>query len=220
VTLVVEHQDGSGLQRCVGINGSSAIADTVLANSGVEYADIGSTTGYGDELCQVDNEPSTFPSPCLLPGQPWWSMWVSSGGGPWHASSYAVSTLQLNSGDALGLRFDGANSQSRPPPPNIACPQPASPTRAAASHAPGPRNTTAASSSSAHTSTSGASASRPTSTSQAQPAATATGAALALRTTASDQLVSDRDAISWVMLFAFAAGGSLLGLLTVRVVRR
>lgn len=215
VTVVVEHspmvEDGDTVQRCVGIDGSSATAQTVLNNSGLESA------SAGGELCQVDNEPASFTSPCLQPSNPYyWAIFFSTNGKSWQYSSYGVSTLQLSSGEALGLRYETGSSV--PTLPSIACPPPATPVQPLSSNHSGSvgsgttplKQTASATSSPAHV----------VPTNQPLQTKTPTGAVLAIHTAAASHPPSNGGAINWTILFACLAGGGLLGLGSVQVARR
>lgn len=223
VTLVVEHGDGTSLQRCVGINGTSAIAETVLTNSGVQY--YAPSTAAGVELCQVDNEPATgsFPVPCLQNGtQYYWGIFLWNHTS-WQYASHGISALQLNSGDALGLRFESVSGQSAPPAPTVVCPAPTSSTSALS-----PRNlaSSAGRTSSYGTSTNmhaaggGAPQAAGTTSGSDTQATAAAGAVLALHTTAATHSPPPAGGISWTILFACLACGGLLGLVSVQLARR
>jgi len=210
VTLVVEHQDGTSLQRCVGINGSSTTASTVLSSSGVEY------DAPNGELCQVDNDPATgsYPVPCLLGGHPYWAIWVRQADGSWKYAQYGISNSQLllSSGDTLGLRLELGMDQ--PVLPSIICPQPASSTPTASG---GGSGGSAASSGQA---SSVAQHAAPSTSTHATATATPTGATLGIRSVATSHSPSDAGGISWVLLFSCMAGGGLLGRIVVQVIRR
>ncbi|MFN2582965.1 MAG: hypothetical protein ABR498_09530, partial [Candidatus Dormibacteria bacterium] len=102
---------------CVGFDGGSITGEQILQASGVEYA----TSSYGsmgDAVCQIDEEPSSYPPGCWTSSSPYWAMFVSRAGGGWSVSSRGVSSQTFADGDAEGFRYD---SQSGAPA------QPASP---------------------------------------------------------------------------------------------
>jgi hypothetical protein len=216
VTVVVEHSpavtDGNIQQRCVGIDGSSATAQTVLSSSDLESA------SAGGELCQVDNEPTSFTSPCLQPSDPYyWAIFFSINGKSWQYSSYGISTLQLSSGESLGLRYETGSSV--PVLPSIACPPPASSAQSLSSN----RSLSASSGAAPlkQTASAPSSAAHVAPTNQPLQTKTPTGAVLAIHSVAADpHPLSNGGAINWTILFACLAGGGLLGLGSVQVARR
>jgi hypothetical protein len=121
VPVVVEHGNGAVVRVCVGFSGSSIGAEEALGASGL-HPGVDSSSGYGDEVCQIDGEPATYdPQNCLNAGKPFWSLWVSRGGGGWALSPVGVSSLSLGDGDAEGWHFD-TGSAGAPPSPRGTCP--------------------------------------------------------------------------------------------------
>src|SRR5207244_8679503 len=53
--VVVQHQSGQTVQRCVGFNGSTVDAVTLMKESKIEYQ--AQTTSFGLGVCQIDHEP-------------------------------------------------------------------------------------------------------------------------------------------------------------------
>jgi hypothetical protein len=123
VALVVEHKNGALVRVCVGFSGPTISAEDALRASGLELG-VNSSGGYGDEVCQIDNEPASYPPECLQQGQPFWSLWVSRADGGWTLSPVGVSSLTLADGDAEGWHFDNGGGAA-PPSPHGTCPVPA-----------------------------------------------------------------------------------------------
>ena len=214
--MVVEHGDGSVLQFCVGISGSSASGETVLTHSGVQYSTI-SYSGMGEAVCQIDHEPQSYPPGCFQSGSPYWEIFVSRAGGAWNASQTGISTLQLNSGDVLGFRYE--NGSAVPARLDIACPPPAVASQPASSAAP-QRATSAppAQPSNAATVALHQATASPTIT---VPGKTPTGAVSALHSAASAATYPAPDSgPSFGLLFAFLCGGGLIGLMVLQFVLR
>jgi hypothetical protein len=127
--VVVEH--GNGVQRmpCVAFAGDSINGYDLLVASGIENG----TKDYGGSLgravCQVDNEPTTYPDSCFSSGGRYWAIFTSRHGGSWQVSSHGVSTLSFADGDAEGFRYDDQGG-SLPAPDRSAsglCPPPSTP---------------------------------------------------------------------------------------------
>ena len=122
--LVVEHSDGSGhgagavIRVCVPFTGDSITGDMLLRDSGVPYA----TGDSGQAVCQIDNEPAQFQPQCLSSGNPYWAMFISSGGGSWTYSSLGFASQAFHDGDAEGFRFEGQSDGTTPPSPSGVCP--------------------------------------------------------------------------------------------------
>ncbi|MGA3183020.1 MAG: hypothetical protein ABSE52_00265 [Candidatus Dormibacteria bacterium] len=114
VALVVELGDGESVGRCVGFNASSISGDEVLRASGLEYA----TQGYGSlgqAVCQVDEEPAAY-STCLPSSGSYWALFTARGGGAWQPADVGISSVELASGDAEGLRYDPETGPDPAPP--------------------------------------------------------------------------------------------------------
>ena len=140
--LVVEHGDGRVLRYCVGFSGPSVTGEQLLQLAhqefGLEYAVV-HFSQYGDGVCQIDYEPTSYPPSCFA-GGPYWDMFVSRGGGAWTGSNLGASSQTFGNGDAEGWHWTSANSYpptspagvcSSTPPPAAATPVP---TRAPASN--------------------------------------------------------------------------------------
>jgi hypothetical protein len=127
--LVVEHSNGAVIKVCVSFTADSITGDQLLASSGVQYAtaDYGST---GKAVCQIDGEPSSYPSGCWTASSPYWAMFVSRAGASWQVSSLGISSQTFRDGDAEGFRYESQSSSAVPPSPAGVCPLPSSPTPA------------------------------------------------------------------------------------------
>ena len=111
--VVVEHQSGRAVQRCVGFDGAAVDAATLMKRSKIEYQ--AQTTSFGLGVCQVDNEPARF-SECFPQGQPYWSLWLESGG-TWTMSQVGFSQVKLKDHEALGWHYVATTGPSPSPPP-------------------------------------------------------------------------------------------------------
>jgi hypothetical protein len=120
--LVVEHGSGLTIQRCVAFSNATITGQQLLEMSGIEYAT--ATFGFGQAVCQIDNEPAYF-SACLPPSPDlYWAMFVSRSGGPWAASNLGISSQTFADGDAEGFRYDPQTGTAAPPPVATPCPSP------------------------------------------------------------------------------------------------
>jgi hypothetical protein len=121
--LVVEHGSGLTIQRCVAFSSATITGDQLLEMSGIEYA-TATFGGFGQAVCQIDNEPEHF-SACLPPSpDPYWALFVSRGGGPWTVSDRGISSQTFADGDAEGFRYDLQTGTAAPPPVPTSCPSP------------------------------------------------------------------------------------------------
>jgi hypothetical protein len=112
--VVVEHADGSRVRTaCVGFDGANVTGKQALVASGIEYG-FSSNPNYGDAVCQVDNEPASYPPNCFsLPD--YWSIWQAGYGQAWTYASKGVDGVSLGDGDAIGFRYE-----PQPPAPQVA----------------------------------------------------------------------------------------------------
>ena len=126
--LVVEHGDGAVTSVCVAFATTTITGAQLLDLSHVPYAtaDYGS---YGKAVCQVQDEPQSYPPGCWTPSSFYWAMFVSRGGGGWQASSLGISTQTFGDGDAEGFRYESQSDSSTPPSPSGVCPHPVPATR-------------------------------------------------------------------------------------------
>ncbi len=139
IALVVQHGDGSTVTRCIAFSGSSLTGEEVLAQSGLEFK----TVSFGSlsaGVCQVDNEPATFPPTCWTGTSKFWALFVSRKGGAWAPSSLGVSTQVFHDGDAEGLRYESQTVISVPTVKG-SCPSPTPPPAATATPRPTPTPT-------------------------------------------------------------------------------
>jgi hypothetical protein len=111
--LVVEHKSGTTVRRCVGFTGDTIDGETLMKRSGVEYQT--ADTSSGRSVCQIDQEPAHF-STCFPPGQPYWSLWVTSGGG-WSYAQTGYTQIKLHDHEALGWEYVPQTGPSPSPPP-------------------------------------------------------------------------------------------------------
>jgi hypothetical protein len=209
VTLVVEHGDGTVLQRCVGISGTNVSGEAVLAASGVEYSP-------GDELCQVDSEPSSYSPQCLQAGKPYWAIFIAPQGGSWTYANFGITYPQLHSGDALGLRFEtGGHTPDAAP---TAC---AAPTTAPSTHSP---SKTSPANATAYPAAKSQQSAQPAATQNTPATASATtsptGGVKGVATHVANTAVPPTAGISLALLLACLFGGCFLGLFVVRALRR
>ena len=112
--VVVQHQSGQTVQRCVGFNGSTVDAVTLMKESKLEYQT--QTSSYGLGVCQLDHEPAQF-SECFPQGAPYWSLWTEVGGRWVFSNSTFSSQIRLHDGEALGWHYVPQTGPSPAPPP-------------------------------------------------------------------------------------------------------
>jgi hypothetical protein len=119
VAVVVDHGSGAVRTSCVAFDEVQLTGDQVMARSGMEYA---TTTygGLGKAVCQVDNEPASYPPSCWTSTSPYWAMYVSRSGGTWGISSTGVTGQQFRDGDALGWHYVPQSGAGGGPPPSPA----------------------------------------------------------------------------------------------------
>jgi hypothetical protein len=111
---VVQHASGRTVERCVGFGGDTVDAVTLMKQSKIEYqAQPSTSVGLG--VCQIDNEPARF-SECFPKDQPYWSLWVESGGS-WTMSQVGFSDVKLHDGEVLGWHYVPLTEPSPAPPP-------------------------------------------------------------------------------------------------------
>jgi hypothetical protein len=131
VGLVVEHGNGQVIRRCIGFDGSTITAVTVLQASGLEIG-LDTYGSLGAAVCQIDHEPAGYTT-CLPASGSYWVLFISHAGGAWITSATGASSTNVGGGDDVGFRFDPLGGAD-PPPPTAAgtCP-PATPATAAPS---------------------------------------------------------------------------------------
>ena len=113
VEVVVELGNRHVLDRCVNFTGTEIKGTTALRRSGIEFAS--QHFSYGDAVCQIDQEPKSYTS-CFPTGQPYWALFLGSGGGKWKSATTGITAVELKSGQALGWRYDSSSGTAAPPP--------------------------------------------------------------------------------------------------------
>lgn len=111
--VVVEHQSGTTIQRCVGFDGAAIDGMTLMKRSGIEFQS--QTTSFGPAACQIDNEPKQF-TECFPKDQPFWALWVESGGA-WTMSQVGYGQVSIHDRDALGWHYVPQSGPPAYPPP-------------------------------------------------------------------------------------------------------
>lgn len=106
---------GETVKACVAINGTSEVAKDVLGQAGVS---IEGTKAYGDAVvCRVNGVPSATEALVVEGEEPhlesceefppafaYWALWVKdSDDAEWDYATEGVSSLQLSSGQSIGL---------------------------------------------------------------------------------------------------------------------
>ncbi len=118
--VVVEHLSGATIQRCAGFDTPTIDGQTLMDESGVQYAAHALSTGKS--VCQVDNEPRQF-NQCFPQNQPYWALFVETNGA-WASSAGGFTDVKLRDGEAMGWHYVPA-ADSSPAPPPLAQPTPA-----------------------------------------------------------------------------------------------
>jgi hypothetical protein len=111
--VVVQHLSGATLQRCVGFAEDTIDGQALMDQSGIEYQ--AQTTSLGKAVCQVDNEPTTYPK-CFPDNKPYWSLFIETGGA-WASAANGYTTVNLHDKEALGWHYVQATDPSPAPPP-------------------------------------------------------------------------------------------------------
>jgi hypothetical protein len=112
--VVVQHQSGTSIQRCVGFAGDTIDGKTLMDQSGIPFQ-TQTFSGLGLGVCAVDNEPAQF-TECFPKGQPsWWAFIETSGS--WTVAPVGFDQVKLHDTDALGWRYVPASEASPSPPP-------------------------------------------------------------------------------------------------------
>jgi hypothetical protein len=113
VHVVVQHLDGTWLDRRVDFATAEIDGVTAMDRSGLEYA--AQTVSSGKVVCQVDNEPASFVT-CFPQNKPYWALFVATGG-KWSSASGGVSDVRLQDGQAMGWHYVPSGDSSPAPPP-------------------------------------------------------------------------------------------------------
>jgi len=111
--VVVEHLSGTTFQRCVGFSGDTIAGEDLMKQSGVEYQ--AQTFSFGKAVCQVDNEPATYPK-CFPDNKPYWALFVETND-TWASAANGYTTVNLHDKEALGWHYVQATDPSPAPPP-------------------------------------------------------------------------------------------------------
>lgn len=220
VGIVVEHGDGQVIRRCVGFDTATATALAVLQASGLEVGISSYGGGLGAAVCQIDNEPATYPPGCFTASGSYWVLFVSRAGGAWATSDLGVSSETVAGGDGIGFRFD---------PQTGADPPPASPAGTCPASTPTPARTPAASvrPTAAPRASSSTPSAPPSRSAPTPPSATPTAGVLGVATPAASpgaigslRRPDSPPGINVGLLLAAVGSGGLLGLLAIRILGR
>jgi hypothetical protein len=111
--VVVQHLSGATLQKCVGFDGDTINGQALMDQSGVEFQ--AQTFSFGKAVCQVDNEPTSYPK-CFPDKQPYWALFVETGGA-WASAANGYTQVNLHDKEALGWHYVQATDPSPAPPP-------------------------------------------------------------------------------------------------------
>ena len=111
--LVVTHQDGKSVQRCVGFDADQLNGEDLMKQSGVEFQS--QTFSFGKGMCQIDNEPAQF-SECFPKDQPYWALFTATGSSAWTPAQTGYTAINLKAGDAMGWRYTPATASPAPTP--------------------------------------------------------------------------------------------------------
>jgi hypothetical protein len=111
--VVVQHLSGATLQKCVGFAGDTINGQALMDQSGLEYQ--AQTFSFGKAVCQVDNEPTTYPK-CFPANKPYWSLFIETGGA-WASAANGYTTVNLHDKEALGWHYVQQTDPSPAPPP-------------------------------------------------------------------------------------------------------
>ena len=217
VGLVVQHGDGQVIRRCVGFDTATATALAVLQASGLEVGTAAYGGGLGAAVCQIDNEPATYPPGCFTSSGSYWVLFVSHSGGAWANSNLGASSEKVAAGDDVGFRFDSQTGAAPPPgSPAGTCPAVTPPPARTAAPSGRPNGSPRASSSTPSASPSHSATSLPTAPATAGVLGVATPAA-SPRSIGSLSRPGSPPGINPGLLLTAVGAGGLLGLLGVRV---
>ena len=123
--LVIEHSDGSLVERCItfaaeAISGLQLIQLAQVENRTQSFGDM------GQAVCQLDFEPAQVPSNCLGSGGAYWQYYRENSSG-WVLSGSGASGSPVHDGDVDGWHY----AASPQPPPRVAFSQVCAPQAAA-----------------------------------------------------------------------------------------
>jgi hypothetical protein len=220
VGLVVEHGDGQVIRRCVGIDSATATALAVLQASGLEVGTAAYGGGLGAAVCQIDNEPASYPPGCFTASGSYWVLFVSHSGSAWVNSDLGASSEKVAAGDDVGFRFDSQTGADPPPAsPASTCPVVTPPPARTAAPSGRATPSSRASSSTPSTPLSRSATSVPTAVATAGVLGAATPAA-SPRSIGSLSRSGSPPGINPGLLLTAVGAGGLLGLLGVRILGR
>jgi hypothetical protein len=111
--VVVEHLSGASVQACVGFSTVTIDGQTLMDKSGIKYQF--QKFSFGSAVCQIDNEPAQY-SQCLPQNQPYWALFIESGG-TWTQAQSGYTDTVLHDKEALGWHYVQAADPSPAPPP-------------------------------------------------------------------------------------------------------
>ena len=111
--VVVEHLSGASVQACVGFSTVAIDGQTLMDKSGIKYQF--QKFSFGSAVCQIDNEPTQY-SQCFPQNQPYWALFIESGG-QWTQAQSGYTDAVLKDKDALGWHYVQAADPSPAPPP-------------------------------------------------------------------------------------------------------
>lgn len=115
--VVIEHSDGSVITRCVGFDVDSVTGEDLLTSSGIEWEQPGDYGGMGAEVCQIDNEPATYPAGCWTSTSRYWAFYAATDGGGWQYSrGEGASSRRFRDGDAAGFHYQPQGPMDLYPP--------------------------------------------------------------------------------------------------------
>jgi hypothetical protein len=114
VHVVVQHQSGVSIDRCVGFATDKEPGADLMAASGIDFKT--QHFSFGDAACAIDGEPKSFDT-CLPQGAPYWALWTATAGGPWQMAQTGYADVKLGDGDALGWRYTPQSETNPSPPP-------------------------------------------------------------------------------------------------------
>ena len=111
--VVVEHQSGKTVQKCVGFTGDTIGGQALMDQSGIKFQT--QTYSFGKAACAVDDEPASF-TQCLPQNAPYWALFIEDKGA-WTTAQTGYDAVTLKDKDALGWHYVPASEQNPSPPP-------------------------------------------------------------------------------------------------------
>lgn len=111
--VVVEHGSGTSITRCVAFSAEVLAGEDAMRQSGIQYQ--AQATSSGKAMCQIDREPATFDR-CFPLNQPYWALFVESGG-RWSSAPSGYTDVRLHNGEAMGWHYVPSTDVAPAPPP-------------------------------------------------------------------------------------------------------